>query len=187
MEKLSNMKQSELNRAKFAYDCVNDAVKVLKDKENIIFETINNSERYKLDTNNYFKTTKYYKSYVKKVPTYIQVNGLAGTFAFIFSKMTKNKENKEKGSENNPYSDWDLIYFQTWEWLNKNYKKGKEKDELMEWILELDSKLYKAVTIEVLSLFSWLRRFAEGMIEDEEKKNKGVEENQIDEKDGVEK
>ncbi len=171
--KLSNMKQSELDRAKFAYECVKDAAEALKEKKEINFQTLDNTERYKLKENKYFKTSKYYKSYVKKVPTLIQVNGLAGTFAFIYSKMTKNKNNKEKGTIENPYGDWDLIYFQTWKWLNKNYKSHENDKELVEWIIEQDSKLYKAITVEVLALFSWLKRFAEGMIEGEENNGEG--------------
>jgi len=67
--KLSNMKQSELDRAKFAYDCVDE----VKDKS--------------------FRGN--YKSYVKKIPTLIQVNGLAGTFAFVFSKKGEGSKQKE--------------------------------------------------------------------------------------------
>ena len=164
---LSNMKKTELNRAKFAYNCVKNAEEALKGEE-LIFESLHDAKRYNLKENKYFKTSKYYKSYVKKVPTLIQVNGLAGTFAFIFSKMTKKKDNKEKGTKQNPYGDWDLIYFQTWEWLNQNYKVNDKDKELVEWIIEQNPKLYKAITIEVLAFFSWLKRFAEGMIEGEE-------------------
>ena len=170
---LSNMKRTELDRAKFAYECVKDAAEALKGKE-LVFENLNDAKRYNLKENKYFKTSKYYKSYVKKVPTLIQVNGLAGTFAFIYSKMTKNKDNKEKGTIENPYGDWDLIYFQTWKWLNKNYKSHEKDKELVEWIVNIENpKLYKAITVEVLALFSWLKRFAEGMIEGEENNEQG--------------
>jgi len=130
--KLTTIKQSELDRAKYAYDCVNK----VKDKE--------------------FKGN--YKSYVKKIPTLIQVNGLAGTFAFVFSKKGEGSKQKEA---------YRTIYQQVDKWLKKNYKNNDET-ELIEWIITRDPKLYKAITIEVLALFSWLRRFAEGMIEGEE-------------------
>ncbi|WP_297457206.1 type III-B CRISPR module-associated protein Cmr5 [Persephonella sp.] len=131
---LSNMKQSELNRAKFAYDCVNSVLE-------------NSSE-----------IQEKYQSYVKKIPTYVQVNGLAGTFAFIFSKKGKGSASKEA---------YKIIYEQVNDWLRQNYKKNNDS-ELMEWIINQDPKLYKAITIEILALFSWLKRFAEGMIEGEE-------------------
>ncbi len=92
-----------------------------------------------------------YKSYVKKVPMYILTNGLAATFAFAKSK------NKVA---------WDIIYYQTQEWLRRTGKI--EKDDLMEGILALNSQKYRIATKETLALFSWLRRFAEGLIEGEE-------------------
>ncbi len=131
---LSNMKQSELDRAKFAYKCVND---VLSKSQ---------------------KTKESYKSYVKKIPTLIQVNGLAGTFAFVFSK---------KGDKEGQKEAYKMIYEQVDNWLKQNYKKD-ESEELVEWIIKQNPKLYKAITIEVLALFSWLRRFVEGMIEEVE-------------------
>ncbi len=136
---LSNMKQSELNRAKFAYDCVDSVLSKNK------------------------KTQESYKSYVKKIPTLIQVNGLAGTFAFVFSK---------KGDKEGQKEAYKIIYEQVDNWLKQNYKNDNN-EELAKWIIEQNPKLYKAITIEVLALFSWLKRFAEGMIEGEE--NNGEE------------
>ena len=89
-----------------------------------------------------------YKSYCKKIPSLIQTNGLSATFAFIFSK------------NNTTYT---LIYDQVDEWLKKRYSIDSN-DELIERLIKLDSTKYKKVTIEVLALFSWLRRFAEGRI-----------------------
>ena len=131
---LSNMKRTELDRAKFAYDCVNSVLS----KSN--------------------KTQESYKSYVKKIPTLIQVNGLAGTFAFVFSK---------KGDKEGQKEAYKIIYEQVNDWLKQNYKKDND-EELVKWIIEQNPKLYKAITIEVLAFFSWLKRFAEGMIEGEE-------------------
>ena len=94
-----------------------------------------------------------YKSYCKKIPSYIQTNGLSATFAFIFSK------------NNTTYT---LIYDQVDEWLRKRYNDdniiNNQDIELMERLIRLDSTKYKKVTIEVLAFFSWLRRFAEGRI-----------------------
>ena len=87
-----------------------------------------------------------YKSYCKKIPSLIQTNGLSATFAFMFSKKTTYK----------------FIYNQVDEWLKKRY--DKDNMELVEWCIKLDSNKYRKVTIEVLALFNWLRRFAEGKI-----------------------
>ncbi len=86
-----------------------------------------------------------YKSYVKKIPTMILTNGLGATFAFIYSK------------NGNAY---ELIYTQTNEWLKKDDKKN-----LIDWIINLESSEHRAVTNEILALFGWLKRFADGMIE----------------------
>ena len=135
---LAKIKKIELDRAKFAYECV-DKVEDKPFKEN-------------------------YKSYVKKIPTLIQVNGLAGTFAFIFSKKGEGSKQKEA---------YKIIYEQVDNWLKKNYKKNND-EELIKWIVNIeDPKLYKAITIEVLALFSWLKRFVEGMIEGEENNEQG--------------
>ncbi len=94
-----------------------------------------------------------YKSYCKKISSYIQTNGLSATFAFIFSK-------------NN--ATYTLIYEQVDEWLRKRYNDdttiSNQDRELMERLIRLDSTRYKKTTIEVLAFFSWLRRFAEGRI-----------------------
>jgi CRISPR-associated protein Cmr5 len=87
-----------------------------------------------------------YKSYVKKIPMMILNNGLGATFAFIYSK-------KKKGNA------YEVIYNQIQEWLKAN-------KDLVEWIINQDSQEYRATTNEVLALFNWLKRFADGMIED---------------------
>ncbi|HHC11501.1 MAG TPA: type III-B CRISPR module-associated protein Cmr5 [Campylobacterales bacterium] len=89
-----------------------------------------------------------YKSYCKKIPSLIQTNGLSASFAFIFSK-------------NN--ATYTLIYDQVDEWLKYRYNINRD-EELIERLIKLDSTKYKKETIEVLALFSWMRRFAEGKI-----------------------
>jgi CRISPR-associated protein Cmr5 len=99
------------------------------------------------------KFAKEYKAYVKKIPMMIKANGLSATFAFVFSKAKDGK----------PY---ELIYHQTAEWLKQDQKKliTLSDDKVVEKIIELDSPEYRAITFEILSFFSWLRRFAEGLI-----------------------
>jgi CRISPR-associated protein Cmr5 len=95
------------------------------------------------------KQQKDYKSYVKKIPMMILNNGLGATFAFVYSRRDVDAYN--------------LIYNQTNEWLKKD-----DKNDLIDWIINLESSEYRAVTNEVLALFNWLKRFADGMIEGED-------------------
>lgn len=104
---------------------------------------------------------KEYKAYVKKIPMMIKTNGLGPTFAFIKSKST-NVLSKTGYA-------YHLIYNQTKKWLKKDEKKLIElndNDDLVEKIISLDSPEYRALTIEVLAFITWLRRFADGLIEE---------------------
>lgn len=100
---------------------------------------------------------KEYKSYVKKIPMMIKTNGVGATFAFVLSKA----------KEGSPYQ---RIYDQTAEWLQQDPKKlitlTKPK-ELVGQLIALESPQYRAVTFEILAFFNWLRRFADGLIEDD--------------------
>jgi CRISPR-associated protein Cmr5 len=99
-----------------------------------------------------------YKSYVKKAPMLIKTNGLGATLAYM----------KAKGKDGNA---WDLIYKQLTEWIDndpKNIVNTGSKD-LVEIVVSLETPDYRALTNEVLALFNWLRRFAEGLIEEPEK------------------
>jgi CRISPR-associated protein Cmr5 len=101
---------------------------------------------------------KEYKSYIKKVPMMIKTNGLGATLAFA---MSKSKDG----------NTWELVYSQILEWLQRpdnQYLINNQTGELSELIIKLESGQYRAVTNEVLALFNWLRRFAEGLIEGEE-------------------
>lgn len=100
-----------------------------------------------------------YRQYVKKIPMLIKTNGLGATFAFV--KAKKDPDPNKRG-----YA-YQLIYEQTTEWLRRDGKNLIEiKDDLVEAIIGCDSPTYRAVTIEVLAFFSWLSRFAEGLIKE---------------------
>lgn len=107
---------------------------------------------------------KEYKSYVKKIPMLIKTNGLGATFAFVLSKGKRN--------DKTPYG---LIARQTGEWIqeHRGYLLGDvNKDAYFEGQLtQLSSAQYRAVTIEVLALFNWLKRFADGLIEGNAEEN----------------
>ena len=92
------------------------------------------------------KKQKEYKSYVKKIPMMILTNGLGATFAFIYSKKKKSEA-------------YELIYKQVGEWF-------EIEEDLVKWIIDQKSPQYRATTNELLALFNWLKRFADGMIEE---------------------
>jgi len=94
-----------------------------------------------------------YKPYVKKISMMILNNGLGATFAFVYSK-------KKNGNA------YELIDKQVLKWFHLD-----EKQDLVKWIIDQESQEYRATTNEVLALFGWLKRFADGMIEGDENAN----------------
>ncbi len=129
------MTKLEKGRAEFAYNCVKEAI-----------------EKFGSDS----KKQKEYRSYSRKIPTMILSNGLGQTLAFI----------KAKSDDGNAY---ELIYKQITEYIKSNHttriKIPEDKEDLIEWIISCDSSTYRYITQEFLSFLSWLRRFAEGLIE----------------------
>ena len=139
MSHTTHISKIEQGRAEFAYK---NAKKV--------------AERPKNDD----EQKKKYRAYCKNVPMMIKTNGLGATIAFLFSKQQKEKEKAYR-----------FIYEQIADWLQKNQKHLidlSDEKPLVEAVVTLNSPAYRAVTAEVLALFSWLRRFAEGLIQDEE-------------------
>lgn len=128
----------ERGRAEFAYKCVKEALEKFIDDK---------------------KKKKEYRSYSRKIPQMILSNGLGQTLAFVYSKR----------EEENAY---DLIYKHLTDYLKSNstarIRMPENLDELIEWVISLDSYNYRYVTEEVLALLNWLKKFAEGMIEKEE-------------------
>jgi CRISPR-associated protein Cmr5 len=89
----------------------------------------------------------------------IKNNGLGATFAFVKAKISE-----KEGEAGYAYK---LIYEQTGNWLKEDYKQLidlRGDEDLVIQIISLDSNTYRAVTAEVISFFTWLSRFAEGMI-----------------------
>lgn len=99
------------------------------------------------------KYAQEYKSYTKKIPMLIKNNGLGATLAYINSKA----------KDNNPYT---IIHRQTQKWLEQQGYLLKD-GELVEQVIEMESPQYHAVTIETLALFTWMKRFVDGLIEGE--------------------
>ncbi len=94
-----------------------------------------------------------YRQYVKKISTYIKTNGLGAALAFFAAKG----------------GTYDIILYQIGHWLVVRglLRDFNDKREILKQIVELDSVKYRTITVEVLAFANWLRRFAEGLIEDE--------------------
>jgi len=95
-----------------------------------------------------------YQSYAKDLPMRIKTNGLGAALAFIKAKNA---------------DAYGLLYQNIDKWLHTDARSyllaDAEGDDLVEQIVSLDSTAYRAVTREVLAYLSWLRRFAEGLID----------------------
>lgn len=103
------------------------------------------------------KTNKEYRSYVKKLPAMIQVNGIGQSMAFCYAK-------------GGVYAD---IYKQIEEWVQQQEAAlmrkydPKGKGEFVETIVNMSSNDYRLITSEVIAYLNWMRRFADGMIKAE--------------------
>lgn len=101
---------------------------------------------------------KNYKAYSKRLMAMIKINGLAATLSFMEAKKDE--------------TAYELLYKDIESWLKSvdcpigAIYSGKG-DNMIETVLSLDSGPYRAVTKEVMEFINWVRRFAEGMIEDE--------------------
>lgn len=104
------------------------------------------------------KIGKEYLSNVRKMPMQIKTNGLGAALAFAFAKG--------KGKDD---TGWGLLYQHVEQWLKEDNKQLIQFNDnrLAAKLTEVDSATYRAVTIEVLAFLSWLKRFAEGLIEEE--------------------
>lgn len=142
---MSGIKDLAKERSQFAYKCVQS------------FVNSNDDEKQKK-----------YKGYIRNVPMKILNNGLGATIAFMFSKRLKNDGIVYNQISANIY-DW--LQEEQNKYLikldNKTTSEDKSK-ELTDKIIHLNSTEYKAASNEVLALFGWLKRFADGMIEGEE-------------------
>lgn len=129
----------EQGRAAFAYKCAEEGAKLDKKKE--------------------------YKSYVKKMPMLIKTNGLGAAIAFAYANYAKGIKNGKQDTNN----AWGLLYSQVEDWILKDEKRLIEfpKNDFAKSLTETTSPIYRAVTIEVLALLSWIKRFAEALIEEE--------------------
>lgn len=97
-----------------------------------------------------------YRSYVKKMPSLIQVNGLGQALAFCYQK--------EK--------EYEAIYQALHEWFQEKYPHAfqGDKKEFVQVVINLPSAEYRLWTMEALALLNWMRKFVDGMAKENEEK-----------------
>lgn len=126
-------------RAQFAYKCVKNVV-----------------EEESKDV------AQKYKSYSKRIMAMVRINGLLATITFIKSNISNKTDGKAYGQ----------LYKDMENWLKSkecsvNFAYKEEKGELLEVLVSLNSDHYRIITKEIMEFVNWIRRFAEGMIRDE--------------------
>lgn len=98
---------------------------------------------------------KEYRSYIKKMPAMVQVNGLGQTLAFYYSK---------NGAYKQIYHDLAVWVSASMEGLINQYRQ-EGNQEFIEILVNMPSGDYRLVTMEILAILNWMRRFADGMIQ----------------------
>lgn len=99
-------------------------------------------------------SAKKFESYVQKVPAFILTNGLGNTLAFLTTKNDEQWINVKK-----VVADW------LWKVegpVKSRFQNQPSFSDILGKLKDVDFKdvEYRAVTVEVLALFNWLRRFA---------------------------
>lgn len=135
------LRNLEQERAKYAWDCIQEVKKEDGDLE------------------------KKYRSYVKRAISLILVNGLGNTLAFYRSKFEASlREGREKelGAEKKAYK---LLYDHLDKWFKKQFRENKD---LLEWIIDERTSSIKVfhVTKELIALLNWMGRFAEAELKE---------------------
>lgn len=90
-----------------------------------------------------------YRSYVKKMPMMIKVNGLAQTIVFYESKSHDHRD----------------VVKHVESWLRKEEVRERlslpDKVSLMEAVCKMETEQYRLVTYEIMELLGWMRRFVD--------------------------
>ncbi|MCC6566257.1 MAG: type III-B CRISPR module-associated protein Cmr5 [Chloroflexi bacterium] len=98
---------------------------------------------------------KKYGSLARSLPAMIQIDGLGHALAFL----------KAKGAKERHFIQ---LYNHVEEWLKLRFGFGNQ--DLLKWVIEQNSNIYRQVTSEALSYLLWIRRFVEakGLTEDQQ-------------------
>ncbi|KIM12162.1 MAG: hypothetical protein KU38_04460 [Sulfurovum sp. FS08-3] len=142
-------RNQDKQRAIFSYQCVGSFVNENRDE---------NQKRY--------------RAYIRSIPSMILNNGLGSTIAFMFSKRLK-KEGEVYNQIGENIFNWLREEQNRYLIALENKDKAEDKlKELTDKVIYLNSSEYRATTNELLALFNWLKRFADGMIEGDKEDGK---------------
>ncbi|WP_333858981.1 type III-B CRISPR module-associated protein Cmr5 [Clostridium sp.] len=123
-----------------------------REKAIFAFKSINQEDILKCEN---------FKSDLRQLPMYIYTNGLIATLLFILKKSKNGKEQNSYGKIQGIIED----YIKN---SNINSLDFHEKDlnKFVDSLFSRDSKQYRRITLDIISLLDWLIKFADGMIED---------------------
>jgi CRISPR-associated protein Cmr5 len=92
-----------------------------------------------------------YGTLARKLPALLQTNGLGQTLAFL----------RAKGGTN-PADANNVLYGQVSAWvMGRLGPPENDHSQLLEWIVNQRSDLYRRATVEAMAYAMWLRRFVE--------------------------
>jgi len=116
-----------------------------------------------------------YLAYARKLPSMITYNGLLTTVAFAKTKAKKastkaevKEREKDKKEKNIEALAWKMLLEHLKEFLRKE-GINQDNEDLIEFLSKLEVQEYRFITKRVLDFSLWLKRIAEGEIEDEGK------------------
>ncbi|MDH7578757.1 MAG: type III-B CRISPR module-associated protein Cmr5 [Bacillota bacterium] len=111
------------------------------------------------------KYAKEYGSLAKSAPTNIQINGLGQTLAFLRAKGFS--KGKPKGNGENAHCQ---LFLHVSEWVKGQLGlKIKDPEDLLSWIVNsATTDEYRCATAEAMAFLSWLKRFAEAELGEDE-------------------
>lgn len=149
----SNVRARSLDRARFAFDSINLRVNG-KNPDG----AVDNSKRLSPSE------LKELRSHIKDVPMMIKTNGLAAAYAFMFSKAKRAPQGASAEQLKKEKKDYVAIEDISKEWLRQQNVLQPVAADFYEQLIKQDIAHYRRATREILALFTWLKRYADGMI-----------------------
>lgn len=147
-------KNINLEVAKFAMDCVENVI-----KNEYSIEGFSENKKICVDKSKY-------KTLVKKMGTMIKKNGYINTLAFCYSKKIKNSEHEVVLDNIVKWSKKNFIIKEIIDSFEQYRNKNITIDEYISIVANINNeKEYRIITKEIIVLFGWLKRFADGMID----------------------
>lgn len=138
---MSDSANRNLNVAAFSMKCV----------QNVLNKNPENKDKY--------------KTLVKKMSTLIQKNGYISTLAFCYSKSSiEHNEVLKNIIQWNCDNDKIKSLISNLNYNDKKHFSSKDIENYIAEIVKLEQKNYRIISKEMMILFGWIKRFADGMI-----------------------